>query len=96
MTRVLVVDDSALMRRVLTGIFAERAEFVVAVARDGLEAIAQLHAFKPDVVTLDIHMPGLDGLACLDRIMLERPCPVLMVSALTEAGASQTLEAMAL
>lgn len=96
MIRVLIVDDSALMRRVLSGIFAAQPDFTVEIARDGQEAIAQLPTFQPDVVTLDVHMPGMDGLACLDRIMLERPCPVLMVSALTEAGAAATLEAMAL
>src|SRR3712207_817736 len=52
--------------------------------------------FKPHVITLDVHMPEMDGLACLDRIMLERPCPVVMISSLTEAGASVTLEAFAL
>jgi two-component system chemotaxis response regulator CheB len=94
-TRLLIVDDSALMRRLLGDLFAD-AGFEVAVARNGAEAIAQLHAFAPQVVTLDIHMPGMDGLACLDRIMLERPTPVVMVSALTAQGADETLEAMAL
>jgi two-component system chemotaxis response regulator CheB len=61
-----------------------------------LEALEQLAAFKPDVVTLDIHMPGLDGLACLDRIMVERPCPVVMVSSLTAEGAETTFEALRL
>lgn len=96
MTRLLIVDDSALMRRVLGQIFAAEPDFVVETARDGEEALARLHAFEPDVVTLDIHMPGMDGLACLDRIMLERPCPVVMVSSLTADGAAETLEAMAL
>ena len=53
-------------------------------------------AFKPDVVTLDIHMPQMDGLACLDRIMVERPCPVVMVSSLTAEGAEATLQALRL
>lgn len=96
MTRLLIVDDSALMRRLLTQIFTAAGDFEIATARDGDEAIAQLTAFAPDVVTLDIHMPGMDGLAVLDRIMLERPCPVVMVSSLTEEGADETLEAMAL
>ena len=52
--------------------------------------------FKPDVITLDIHMPQMDGLACLDRIMVERPCPVVMVSSLTAEGADATLEALRL
>lgn len=96
MIKLLIVDDSALMRRLLGQIFAAEDDFVVEIARDGEEALAKLHAFAPDVVTLDIHMPGMDGLACLDRIMLERPCPVVMVSALTADGAAETLEAMAL
>ena len=94
--RLLVVDDSALMRRLLATVFAGEGDFTLAFARDGLEALACLAEFRPDVITLDIHMPRMDGLACLDRIMLERPCPVVMVSALTEAGADATLEAMQL
>jgi two-component system chemotaxis response regulator CheB len=95
-TKVLVVDDSALMRKLLGKIFATEADFEVQFARDGLEALAQLDAFRPDVVTLDIHMPRLDGLACLDRIMVEHPCPVVMVSSLTADGAETTLEALRL
>ncbi len=96
MTRLLIVDDSALMRRLLTEIFASAGDFEVEVARDGAEALEKLTSFAPDVITLDIHMPGMDGLACLDRIMLVRPCPVVMVSTLTAEGAEETLEAMAL
>jgi two-component system chemotaxis response regulator CheB len=94
--RLLIVDDSALMRRLLGALFTAAGDFELAFARDGMEALAQLASFQPHVVTLDVHMPQLDGLACLDRIMLERPCPVVMVSALTEAGAEVTLEAMQL
>ncbi|MEG3151239.1 chemotaxis-specific protein-glutamate methyltransferase CheB [Sphingomonas sp. ZT3P38] len=96
MIKLLVVDDSPLMRRLLTTVFTEAGDFEVAVARDGAEAIAQLNAFRPDVITLDVTMPMMDGLACLDRIMVERPTPVVMVSALTEKGANETLEALAL
>ena len=96
MTRLLVVDDSPLMRRVLGDTFREAGGFEVEIAHDGIEAIDKLHAFAPDVITLDIHMPGMDGLACLDRIMLERPTPVVMVSSLTAQGANETLEAIAL
>lgn len=96
MIRLLVVDDSALMRRLLGNVFAGEGDFTLAFARDGLEALACLAEFRPDVITLDIHMPRMDGLACLDRIMLERPCPVVMVSSMTEAGADVTLEAMQL
>lgn len=96
MIKLLIVDDSALMRRLLSGIFAAEGDFLVEIARDGGEALAKLASFAPDVITLDIHMPGLDGLACLDRIMVERPCPVVMVSSLTSEGADETLEAISL
>ena len=95
MIRLLVVDDSALMRRLMGQVFGGDGAFELAFARDGEEALVQLHAFRPDVVTLDVQMPRMDGLRCLDRIMLERPCPVVMVSSLTEAGAEVTLQALA-
>ena len=95
-TKVLVVDDSALMRKLLGRIFSKEADFEVQFARNGLEALELLAAFRPDVVTLDIHMPQMDGLACLDRIMVEHPCPVVMVSSLTAEGAEATLEALRL
>jgi two-component system chemotaxis response regulator CheB len=94
--KVLVVDDSALMRKLLGQVFADYPEFELGYARNGIEALAQLHAFAPDVVTLDVNMPQMDGLECLDRIMVERPCPVVMVSSLTAAGAEATLEAFRL
>ena len=96
MTKVLVVDDSALMRKLLGGIFSKEADFEVQFARNGLEALELVAAFRPDVVTLDVHMPQMDGLACLDRIMIERPCPVVMVSSLTAEGAEATLQALRL
>lgn len=96
MIKLLIVDDSALMRRLLGGVFCADQGFDTAFARDGVEALGLLSSFAPDVITLDVQMPRMDGLTCLDRIMLERPCPVVMVSALTEAGAAATLEAMAL
>lgn len=94
MTRLLVVDDSALMRKLLRTIFEAEDGYEVAVARDGIEALAMLNEFRPDVITLDIHMPRMSGLECLDRIMVVRPCPVIMVSALTEEGAEETLTAL--
>lgn len=94
MIRVLAADDSALMRRVLGEIFAAEPDFEVAFARDGVDALAQVRAFRPDVVTLDVQMPRMDGLACLRRIMAETPCPVVMLSSLTRDGAEAALEAL--
>ena len=94
MIRLLIVDDSALMRRFLGRIFEAEADFEIASARDGAEALLLMPAFRPDVVTLDVTMPNMDGLTCLDRIMIEYPCPVVMVSALTAQGAEETLRAL--
>jgi two-component system chemotaxis response regulator CheB len=94
--KVLVVDDSALMRKLLGKIFARESDFVVEFAPNGLAALEKLNSFQPQVITLDVNMPEMDGLACLDRIMLERPCPVVMVSSLTAADADATLEAFRL
>jgi two-component system chemotaxis response regulator CheB len=94
--RVLVVDDSALMRKHLRELLTETGEFEVTTARDGRDALEQLHKNDPDVITLDINMPEMDGLTCLSRIMTERPKPVVMVSSLTEKGAEVTYEALAL
>ena len=96
MIKVLVIDDSALMRKLLGRVLADVTEFEVHFARNGTEGLEQLAAVNPDVVTLDIHMPGMDGLACLDRIMIENPRPVLMVSSQTREGADVTLEALRL
>ncbi|QAY75900.1 chemotaxis-specific protein-glutamate methyltransferase CheB [Sphingosinicella sp. BN140058] len=94
MIRLLIVDDSPLMRRLLGSIFEAEGDFVVGMARDGAEAIELLPTFAPDVVTLDINMPRMDGLTCLDRIMIERPCPVVMFSSMTDEGAAETMEAL--
>jgi two-component system, chemotaxis family, protein-glutamate methylesterase/glutaminase len=94
--KILVVDDSALMRKLLGQILAREADFSVEFAPNGIEALDKLISFEPDVITLDVHMPQMDGLACLDRIMIERPCPVVMVSSLTAADADATLEAFRL
>ena len=96
MIRLLVIDDSALVRKLIGQVFAADADFEVAFARDGLEALGQLRTFKPDVVTLDLNMPHMDGLACLDRIMVERPTPVVMVASLTADNVDATLEAFRL
>jgi two-component system chemotaxis response regulator CheB len=94
--KLLIVDDSALMRKVLEGMFREEGGFDIRLARDGAEALDLVRSFDPNVVTLDVQMPGMDGLTCLGRIMLEMPRPVVMISSLTEEGAEATLEAMEL
>lgn len=91
-----MVDDSALMRKLLGKIFATADDFEVHFARDGVEALSMVATVAPNVVTLDIHMPQMGGLACLDRLMVEHPCPVVMVSSLTVEGAGATLEALRL
>jgi two-component system, chemotaxis family, protein-glutamate methylesterase/glutaminase len=96
MTKVLIVDDSALMRKHLVTLLESEGGFQVRVARNGVEALALLNSFDPDVITLDINMPEMDGITCLSRIMVEKPKPVLMVSSLTEKGAEATLQALSL
>jgi two-component system, chemotaxis family, protein-glutamate methylesterase/glutaminase len=94
--KVLVVDDSALVRKLFGRVLADEPDIEVAFARNGIEALAKLEEFAPDVITLDVQMPQMDGLACLDRIMVQRPCPVVMVSSLTSEGAQATLDALRL
>jgi two-component system, chemotaxis family, protein-glutamate methylesterase/glutaminase len=94
--KVLVVDDSPLVRKLFGGVLASEPGFEVALARDGVEALGLLESFRPDVITLDVNMPQMNGLECLDRIMVQRPCPVVMVSTVTEAGADAALEALRL
>lgn len=91
---VLVVDDSAFMRRLICELVAADPAFeVVATARDGFDALRKLHRWQPDVVTLDLEMPGLDGLQVLGYIMSEAPRPVVVLSAYTADGAAATLRA---
>lgn len=94
--RVLVVDDSASMRKALSMMIAVRGEIeVIATARDGQEAIEMVKRLRPDLVTMDIEMPRLDGVSAVKTIMAEAPCPVIMVSSMTTEGARATLEALA-
>ncbi|MBC7952934.1 MAG: chemotaxis response regulator protein-glutamate methylesterase [Rhodospirillaceae bacterium] len=95
--RVLIVDDSALMRQMLSSILSsDPAIEVVGTAPDPLVAREKIKALNPDVLTLDVEMPRMDGLAFLEKLMTLRPMPVIMVSSLTERGADVTLKAMEL
>jgi two-component system chemotaxis response regulator CheB len=94
--KLLIADDSALMRKLLEDIFRAEGDFDIRLARNGAEALELVRSFDPQVVTLDVQMPAMDGLTCLRQIMLESPRPVVMISALTAAGAEATLEAMEL
>lgn len=95
MKKVLIVDDSALMRKHISSILKE-AGFQITTARNGAECLDKISTFRPDVITLDINMPIMDGLTCLSKIMTQFPTPVVMVSSLTEKGAIATFEALAL
>jgi two-component system chemotaxis response regulator CheB len=96
-TRVLVADDSALMRQTLKRIIATSGDLeLVGLARDGEDAIAKARELKPDVISMDINMPKLDGITALQTILEERICPVVMVSSLTQKGATTTFECLEL
>jgi two-component system chemotaxis response regulator CheB len=96
--RVLIVDDSAFMRRMITQIIEESGEFAVAgTARNGRDGLRQIESLDPDIVTLDVDMPELDGLGALESIMRDCPRPVVMLSAgTTRGGQTATLRALEL
>ena len=95
--RVLVVDDSAFMRRQITAILESAGDLVVVgTARNGEDAVQKVMELEPDVVTLDISMPVMDGLTALAAIMMARPTRCVMLSSLTQEGAPATLEALEL
>ena len=95
-TRVLIVDDSALVRRILSEILATDPEVeVVGTATDAYMARDKIKLLNPDVITLDVEMPKMDGVTFLKNLMRLRPMPVVMVSSLTEHGAEVTLDALA-
>jgi two-component system chemotaxis response regulator CheB len=95
--RVLVIDDSATIRRLLVALLEQDAQIeVVGAAPDPYAARQMIKELNPDVLTLDVEMPGMSGLEFLDRLMRLRPMPVVMVSTLTERGADVTLDALAL
>ncbi|MGE5644263.1 MAG: protein-glutamate methylesterase/protein-glutamine glutaminase [Acidobacteriota bacterium] len=95
-TRVLVVDDSAIVRRILTDALASQPDIeVVATAPDAYVARDKILALAPDVLTLDIEMPRMDGLTFLQKIMQHRPMPVIVISSLGQAGCEAAIKALA-
>jgi two-component system chemotaxis response regulator CheB len=95
--RVLVVDDSAFMRRVISEAIAGQADMEVAgVAINGLDALVKVEQLQPDVVTLDVEMPDMDGLTALRHLMARYPRPVVMLSTMTQDGAVTTLRALSI
>jgi len=94
---VLVVDDSALMRQILTEMLNGADDIkVIASAPDPIVARELIKQHSPNVVTLDVEMPKMDGIVFLERVMTLRPMPVIMVSSLTSQGAESTLRALEL
>src|ERR1700730_13628005 len=95
--RVLIVDDSAFMRKVLETIFnADEQLQVVGHAKDGREAVSLAESLKPDVITMDINMPHVDGLQATAEIMTTNPRPIVIVSSESKEGAASTLRALEL
>ncbi|MUK89895.1 chemotaxis-specific protein-glutamate methyltransferase CheB [Ornithinibacillus sp. L9] len=93
--RVIVVDDSAFMRKMITDILeSDNRINVIATARNGEEGIQKIKRWKPDVVTLDVEMPKMDGITALATIMKENPLPIVMLSSVTAEGASKTVQAI--
>jgi two-component system chemotaxis response regulator CheB len=95
--KVLIVDDSALVRRLLTEMLSSDASItVLGTAHDAYDAREKIKALNPDVLTLDVEMPRMDGLTFLRNLMRLRPMPVIMVSSLTDKGAEVTLDALSI
>jgi two-component system chemotaxis response regulator CheB len=95
MVKVLIVDDSAFMRNALGNMLSSDPEIqIVGKARDGMEAIEIVEKLKPDIITMDVEMPRMDGITALRHIMEKNPVPVIMVSSLTVEGAKVTLDAL--
>jgi len=93
--RLLIVDDSPLVRKTILDLFAdEESVQVVGQAENGIEALYLVSQLKPDVITMDISMPGMDGLSALKHIMIKEPTPVVMLSSLTKEGAAITFDAL--
>lgn len=97
MIRVLVADDSAFMRMVLSDMFKKQPDFeLVDTARNGKDAIEKVKKYNPDLLTLDVNMPVMDGLQALEIIMKECPLPVVMCSSMTKEGTDATIRALSL
>ncbi|BCB03375.1 protein-glutamate methylesterase/protein-glutamine glutaminase [Bacillus sp. KH172YL63] len=97
MKKVLVVDDSAFMRKLISDFLSASEHLeVIGIARNGEDAISKIKKFHPDVVTLDVEMPKMNGIEALKRIMAECPVPVVMLSSTTKEGAEETVTAMEL
>ncbi len=95
--KALVVDDSLSIRLLIKGMLEKSGRVkVVATAEDGRDALQKIKEHQPDVITLDVEMPEMDGIECLKRIMSLRPTPVVMISTLTERGSRTALKALAL
>ncbi len=95
MVRVLIIDDSAFMRNALSSMLSSDPEIqVVGLGRDGQEGVDKVLQLKPDIVTMDVEMPRLDGIAALKQVMERYPVPVIMVSSLTTEDAKVTLDAL--
>lgn len=93
--RVLVVDDSQLIRALISDLLEEASDIdVIGTAADGMEAVRMSRSLKPDVITLDVQMPKMDGLQTLEKILEQQPIPVIMVSATTQLGGQITLDAL--
>ncbi|MGY0691578.1 protein-glutamate methylesterase/protein-glutamine glutaminase [Virgibacillus sp. FSP13] len=93
--RVLVIDDSAFMRKMIADIITSDNRLdVVGTARNGEDGINKIKALSPDVVTLDVEMPIMDGITALKEIMKQTPLPVVMVSSITKEGTAKTVEAI--
>lgn len=93
--KVLVVDDSAFMRKIISDILNSDDEIrVIDTAKNGSEALEKVKLLKPDVVTLDVEMPVMDGITCLKKILQIRKIPVIMLSGLTREGADATMQAL--
>ncbi|QUG43889.1 chemotaxis response regulator protein-glutamate methylesterase [Psychrobacillus sp. INOP01] len=93
--KLLIVDDSAFMRKLISDFFVDNKTIeVIGIARNGKDAIEKIKTLQPDVITMDVEMPVMNGLDALLRIMTDMPVPVVMLSSTTKSGAESTMQAM--